>query len=148
MTRQTDILNDDRGSALVEFALFLTFLVPVFTGVVDYSFFIQKRMQIQNAAAAAAAYGAVPGNWSNTSGMQTIATTVVKGVANFSSNASDLYVCTPGGASVASTYTCSGGVTPFEYVVVTTSGTVPAALNFPGIPANLAMSSTVSLRVQ
>src|SRR5439155_27059778 len=46
--------QETRGAAAVEFALWLTMLaIPIFT-VIDVSFYVQEKMQVQNAAQAAA----------------------------------------------------------------------------------------------
>jgi len=126
-------LTEDRGSALLEFALFASALTLIFVGMADYSFAIHEAMQIQEAASAGAAWGTIPGNESNTAGMQSAATSAATGVPGFSVTATNLWICTPGGASVSSTTICTGGVTPYKYVVVKTSGSVPKPLSFPGI---------------
>lgn len=143
-------LAEDRGSALLEFALFLSPLILILVGIADYSFAIHEAMQVQQAAAAGAAWGSIPGNESNTAGMQTAATNAATGVPGFSVNATNLWTCTPGGASVSSTALCTSGgttYTPLKYVVVKTSGTVPRPLSFPGISSNGTLNGSASFRV-
>jgi Flp pilus assembly protein TadG len=132
--------SNEQGSAMVEFAVFLSLLVTVLVGMVDYTFAIHEAMQVQEAAHAGAAWGAIPGNEANLAGMKTAATNAAYGVNGFSVTATNLWTCSAGGSSVPSTSTCSTGFTPWKYVVVKTTGTVPATLHFPGITPN----STVS----
>jgi Flp pilus assembly protein TadG len=141
------LLADDRGSALVEFALFLSVIILLLVGVADYSFAIHEAMQVQEAASAGAAWGAIPGNESNTSGMQSAAASAATGVPGFTVNASNLWTCTPGGAAVTSSTLCTGGVAPYKYVVVKTSGTVPTPLSFPGISSNKILYGSATFRV-
>lgn len=140
-------LDDESGSALVEFAAFLSLLVLIFVGVVDYSMEIQQAMQVQEAATAGASYGAIPGNESDLTGMQTAAATAAPGVHGFSATATNLWTCTAGGASVSSGTMCTGSVTPYKYVVVKTTATVPVLLAYPGMPANLALHGSATFRV-
>jgi hypothetical protein len=113
---------------------------------VDYGLMIQQAMQVTEAAAAGAAYGAIPGNLKNFSGMQTAATNTASGVSGFSVTATNVFTCTPGGASVASSATCSGYGTPIEYVQVQTSATVNPLLSWVGISSRT-LTATASFRV-
>jgi Flp pilus assembly protein TadG len=140
-------LDDESGSALVEFAAFLALLVLIFVGVVDYSMEIQQAMQVQEAATAGASYGAIPGNESDLVGMKAAAVSAAPGVHGFSANATNLWTCSPGGASVTSSTMCPGSVTPSKYVVVTTAATVPVMLAYVGMPANLALHGSATFRV-
>ncbi len=142
------VLREESGSALVEFAVFVSVLVLIFLGVADYAFFIKAKMELQDAVASAAAYGSVPGNESNFSGMRTVATNQIQGVSGVTVTATNTYACSPGGTSVTSTTLCTGNVTPYKYVVVTASATVPRSFVYPGIPASLVMTATASYRVQ
>ncbi len=140
-------LQDEDGGTLIEFAMFAGLLVFIFMGVVDYSFYIKEEMELVDGAASAAAYGAVPGNESNLSAIAQVANNQIQGVPGYSVTATNVWTCTPGGASVASTSTCSGGVTPYKYVVVTASGTLPPSFKYPGLTSDLVLSATSSYRV-
>lgn len=146
--RTVKFLRDESGTALIEFSLFLSILVLVFVGVVDYALEIQQAMQVTEAAGAGAAFGAVPGNQKNFTGMQAAATSSAPGVNGFSVTAADIFTCTPGGAVVLSSASCTGYGTPIEYVQVKTSATVPALLAYVGMPASLALKGTATYRVQ
>jgi Flp pilus assembly protein TadG len=136
----------ESGSILVEFAVSLSVLTLVFIGVADYALMIQQALLVTGAAAAGAAYGVIPGNQTNLSGMQTAARNTASGVSGFSVTATDVFTCTPGGASVSSSSTCSGYGTPIEYVQVTTSATVNPLLSWTGISAST-LTGTASFRV-
>jgi len=52
--QRRNFLGDARGAAAVEFAIWLTMLLAPIMSVVDIGFFIHERMQLENAAHAAA----------------------------------------------------------------------------------------------
>ncbi len=139
--------EDECGSALVEFALFLSFLVLILVGVVDYGMEIQQAMQVTEAATAGAEFGEIPGNQQNLSGMQAAATSAASGVHGFTVTAVDAFTCTPGGVSVSRSTTCSGYGTPIEYVQVNTTATVPTLMVYIGMPSSLTLNGSASFRV-
>jgi Flp pilus assembly protein TadG len=141
------LLRCERGVAMIEFALFLPILAFLFVGVVDYALEIQQTLQIQEAASAGAAYGAIPGNQKSVTGMQTAAQNAASGVSGFSATASDIFACSPGGTAVTSATSCSGYGTPIEYVQVKTSATIPALLAYPGMPSSLTLHGSATYRV-
>jgi Flp pilus assembly protein TadG len=136
----------ESGSVLVEFAVSLSVLTLVFMGIADYGLMIQQAMLVTEAATAGAAYGVIPGNQSNLSGMETAARNTASGVSGFNVVAVDVFTCTPGGASVSSSASCTGYGTPIEYVQVTTSATVNPLLSWAGI-SSTAVTGTASFRV-
>jgi len=141
------LVESESGSALVEFAVFLSVLTLLFVGIVDYGLEIQQAMQVQEAASAGASYGEIPGNVKNLTGMEAAATSAAPGVHGFSVTAVDIFSCTPGGAAVLSSATCSGYGTPIEYVQVKTSATVPTLLAYVGMPSSLALKGSATFRV-
>jgi Flp pilus assembly protein TadG len=147
MKPASHFIRSERGTALIEFALFLPILVFLLLGMVDYSIYIQQLMQLQDAAAGAAAFGAVPGNESNLTAIQSTAVALAPYINGVTATASNLWTCTPGGGSVTSATMCTGSVTPYKYVVVTVTGTVPRALSYPGIPNGLTMIGKATFRL-
>jgi Flp pilus assembly protein TadG len=145
--------SSEDGSILVEFALVLTPLILILACMVNYALWIQKEMQIQDAASAAAAAGAVPGAASNHLAMQYTAAYIVTGspynynTPAFTATATDFYVCTPGGSHVTATTSCSG-TTPFHYVQVVTSATMPSLLGFRGIASSMNLVGQATYRVE
>jgi len=141
----------EEGSALVEFALVSVLMIIMLTGIVDYGLFILANLQLQEDAVSAAAYGSVPGSQSNSGAMQFFATYNASSYAlplsNFGVTTTNYYSCTPGGATVSATASCSGG-TPNEYVKVVTQGTFTNVISWPGIPSQLTLYGTAIYRVR
>jgi len=140
------LLQASDGSALVEFAVCLPILSMLFVACVDYALMVQEEIQVQDAATAGAAYGAMPSNQSDLTGMQNAATNAAPGVSGFNAVASKIYSCSPGGTAVTSTTTCSGYGTPIEYVQVHTTATAPPLLAYSGI-SSLSLQGYATFRV-
>lgn len=140
-------LHDDHGNALIELALILPLFCLILLGTVNYSLRIQQAMQVTSAATAGAAYGLIPGNQADLTGMQNAATSAASGVANMTVTASQLWTCAPGGSSVLSSSTCSSYGTPIQYVQVHTSASVPALFAWPGLSSAMTVQQTVTYRV-
>jgi Flp pilus assembly protein TadG len=136
-----------RGSAMVELAVFLSLAVLLFMGIVDYGLELQQAMQVQEAAAAGASFGAIPGNESNLTGMKAAAASAAPNVSGLTVTATNVWTCSAGGASVASTSLCAGSVTPYKYVVVTTSANVPVLLLYAALPSALALHGKATYQV-
>jgi Flp pilus assembly protein TadG len=151
MAYRWKFLRADRGNALVELAVMLPGMLMTVFFISDTAIWVQRAMQVQSAAAAGAAYGAVPGNSSNHTGMVQIAnyaaTGSTSGATGFSAVATDFYTCSPGGSTVTATTSCSTGA-PFHYVKVTTSATVSSIVKFTGIPTTLTMPAAAIFRVE
>jgi Flp pilus assembly protein TadG len=141
------LLSSDSGNALVEFALILPIFTFIVLGVVNYSFRIQSGMQLAEAANAGAAFGSIPGNVANITGMQNAAKAAAPDIAGLTAIANQVWTCMPGGTQVASSSTCSGYGTPIQYVEVTTSASVPALFSWPGLSSPLTLTQTVYFRV-
>jgi Flp pilus assembly protein TadG len=144
-----DFCHSDDGSALVEFAVCVTVLVLLLVGIADYALLIQQAMQVSEAAAAGASYGAIPGNSKDTAGMQTAAQNAASGLSGFAATAADIFTCSPGGTAVTSSTICTGYGTPIEYVQVKTSATVYPLLKYTGISSSsIPLKATATYRVQ
>ncbi len=144
--------RSEDGSILIEFALVLTPLVLILACVVDYALWIQRAMLVQDAAAAAAAYGAMPGKVANTSQITSlanyIATGSTAGAAWFTVNPpTDFYTCSPGGSHVTATTSCPTGA-PYHYVQVTTSVSPNALLGSHWMPSSLTLNGAATYRVE
>jgi Flp pilus assembly protein TadG len=123
-------------------------LVMAFGGLADYALIIQQAMLLTQAAAAAAAYGAITGNNGDLTGMQAAAQNTASGLTGMTVTASNIYSCTAGGAQVSSTASCPQYGTPIKYVRVQTSATAQPLLGFPGLPSTLTLHSSAYYRVQ
>ena len=100
-----------------------------------------------DAAIAGAEYGAVPGNESNLTGIQSYTVALAPYVKGVTATATNVWACTPGGTSVASTSLCTGNVTPNKYLIVKTSATVNRMMAYPGIPATANLKGSATIRV-
>jgi len=140
----------ERGAALLELAICLPMMTVIFTGIVDYALLIQDQMTISKAAAAGAAFGSIHGNEDNLTGMQNAAANAAVGVSGFSAVASDVYTCSPGGATVSSESSCSGYGTPIKYVQIVATGNSPSlvAASLLNLPSTVTLQSTTYFRVR
>jgi Flp pilus assembly protein TadG len=149
------LLKQETAQSLIEFALVAPLFILVLAGIVDYSIYIHQEMELTEAAAAAATYGTIPGKqvpsrWTaSIASMQSLALSMAPDVQGATAVASYFYTCTPGGAHVASTSTCtrSNYTTPLMYVTVQTSASVPAALKWVGLASSLSLGATATYRV-
>jgi Flp pilus assembly protein TadG len=141
----------EEGDALIELAAALPILLLIICYMVDGALWIQQGMQLQAAASAGAAYGAIPGNSGNHSTMVQLAnydaTGNLNGVTGFTAAATDFYSCTPGGTTVTATTICASGA-PYHYVKVTTSYTSNGLISLPGIPSSMSPSAVAIYRVE
>ena len=117
-------------------------------GVIDFGLATQQAMVVSEAAYAGAQYGAIAGNSTNFAGMQTIATNSAKGISGFTVTASEWCACSPGGASVSCSSTCSSYGAPVAYVQVITKATASLLFRFTGIPLTVPLQGVCVLRVQ
>jgi len=155
------LCRSEDGSILIEFALILTPMILILASMVDYALWIQKEMQFQEAASAAAAYGAIPGKIPESTAvtnatldqMNALAMYVATGSSTTTNSAAftvtptTFYACTPGGAHVASTTTCASGA-PFHYVQVTTTGTMDSLMKFRWIPSSMTLHGSATYRIE
>ncbi len=143
--------KSEEGSSLIELAACLPLLLLIVFSLVDYAFYIQKAIRLQDAVSAAAAYGTMPGNTTNSSSMVQVAnynaTGSFTGATGFTASATNFYTCTPGGSQVTATTNCSGGA-PLHYVQVTGSIAAPSLVLVPGIPTSRTLNATAIYRVE
>jgi Flp pilus assembly protein TadG len=148
-------LHAEKGSALVEFALIVPSMLIILSGIFDYAIFFQAKIQVQDQAEAGAAFGAIPGNQNNLSGMQFWATYNqqsgggLSAASSYQATATNIFTCTPGGASVSYNTLCAGNPagTPIEYVQVKTQAVYKSILICPGIPSKLTLIGQAVYRV-
>jgi Flp pilus assembly protein TadG len=144
------LLREESGSILVEVAVYMSLFVLILVGIVDYCFLIEARMQVQEAAAAGAQYGTIPGKYNDFTGMEAAATaSVTTKIAPYMSQpvAVNIYACSPGGSAVSRTATCSDGGTPLMFVQVTTSITQTPVMRYTGISSSYTMTGFASYEV-
>ncbi len=132
----------------MELALIFLFLMLLLLGMIDFGLATQQAMVVNEAAYAGAEYGAMSGNSSDFTGMQTIATNSAKGVSGFTASASKWCACSPGGASVSCASSCGSYGTPVAYVQVITTATASMLFKYSGIPLTVPLRGVCVLRVQ
>lgn len=140
------LVDAEEGSALIEFAVFLSVMILLLLASVDYAVLIVYKMELQEAATGAAEYGAIPGNESNLTTIQSYARNLAPYVRGVSATATNVWMCTPGGASVAGTASCNG-TTPYKYVTVTTSASLPRVVVYSGLAASTTLQGFAQIRV-
>jgi Flp pilus assembly protein TadG len=143
--------KSEEGSSLIELAVLLPVLLLISFSIFDYAFWLQKAIRLQEAAEAGAAYGAIPGNATDTAGMTQAAnfsaTGSRSGTSGFVATPTTFYTCSPGGTQVTLQTSCSGRV-PFHYVQVTTSMTSTATVGYSLLPSSVKLTGRASLRVE
>jgi Flp pilus assembly protein TadG len=143
---RTRLSEDQRGSVLVEFALYSSFWVLMLFGIADYALFIAEAITVQNAAQTGASWGAAAGDESAGSVMTAMATTEAQGLPNFQVSETLFYTCTAGGAVVTAVTACPSGIAPMRYITVTTSATATPVLKFSGV-STMTLTGSATLRV-
>jgi Flp pilus assembly protein TadG len=143
--------ESEDASSILELALILPPALLIACAIFNYAFWIQKAIRLQEAAAAGAAYGAIPGNASNSTGMiqaaNYSATGSPTGGSGVTVTATNFYACTPGGTQVTVDTSCPSGAA-FHYVQVTASTTASATVRNALLPSSLALTGIATLRVE
>lgn len=147
--------HGQRGMALVELAIVTPLLMLLLVGIIEVGRFAYFSILVGNAAQAGAQYGA--GSLTNAldvSGMQTAALNDgqnIPGLTAASPAPSSFCQCYNG--TTATTLSCSQTSCPLAgyhrnvYVQVTTHGTFAPLFRYPGLPAGLTVTRTVTMRV-
>jgi Flp pilus assembly protein TadG len=144
MLRRRKIAPAQSGQTIVELALLLPLLLLLVVGVTEIGRYAYYDILVANAARAGAAYGA-------------------QGLAQAADNAGiteaahrdglTTLTITPiqqCGCSAAGLGGCPSGAvcpTPLVYIEVTASENFTSLFSYPGLPANLTLTSTVKMRV-
>ncbi|HYU79380.1 MAG TPA: TadE/TadG family type IV pilus assembly protein [Vicinamibacterales bacterium] len=142
------------GSAIIELAFSLPFLVVLLVGTIDFGRVFYAAMTVTHAARAGVAYGTQDGKSNDTTGMQNAAAAAATDVAGFSSTAVRLCACyttaippTPNPpTNAACTATCTGS--RWIYVQVTASKTFTTLVTWPGVPSSVTIQRVAKMRTQ
>jgi Flp pilus assembly protein TadG len=138
--------GDERGSATVEVAILTPLLFILVIGAADFARIYSARMSVVGAAEAGAQYGArskvTSGDFS---GIEQAAREAAKG-RSVEAHAKRLCQCN--GAAVTCTSTCNAGSAPEVYVEVKATTSFKTALVYPGMPHNVPLGHTATVRVQ
>lgn len=141
--------NDRAGTISLEFAVFAPTLVLMLVCTLDIGMGIYRKMQVQNAAQAGAAYAVLHGF--TTSSIQNAVTsaTSFSGV-NASPAPSEFCGCATNSGVTAAvcSSTCSGGASPGTYVSVSAQATYNTLLPYPVVPNSYTFSAQSTVRIQ
>lgn len=135
------IRRNEKGSAMLEFALGMPLLMLFLFGTADFGRLFYYSIEVANAAAAGAVYGSLnSGNMTDTTGIsnaakndapEILSLTVASSQVCQDSNSNNV-PCTTSGA--------------YQYAKVTTSYTFQTLFSYPLIPSSVSLSRTVMMR--
>ena len=137
--------GNNRGSSIVEFALFIPWYVFLFVGAFDFGFYSYSLIATQNAARVAGMYCST--STSRAASCGNACGYVLDQLRSLPNVGSGLSVCTT--APVVVTTTSSTGPDSATAAQVTVVYTTPQLIPIPGlIPGQLTISRTAWFRVQ
>lgn len=141
-------LGNQEGSAAVEFAISLPFLILLAIGVADFGRLYIVALATASAARAGAQYGAqLPGTTGDAAGIEQAARADAGNIGLQSVTSTQICKCSDG-TTPACTGTCAGYGVPQVFVRVSTTNTVSFAFRYPGLAQSVPVVRTVTLRVQ
>ena len=134
------------GTAAIEFALAMPFLLVLVLGVVELGYSTYQAMRVADAAEAGAVYASKYGF--DAAGIEAAVTGATGPAATITSPAPFQFCGCPGSAGVTTvdcSTTCTDGSTPGVYIQVNASMTRESILPYPdlGLPTTLTAQSTV-----
>jgi Flp pilus assembly protein TadG len=138
-----------RGAVSVEFVIFTLTLVLMLVCTLDLGTGIYRKMQVQNAAQAGAAYAVLHGFTANSIQNAVTSATNFAGVSA-SPAPNEFCGCASSSGVTAATCasTCSGGSSPGTYVTVSAQATYTTLLPYPVVPNNYTLSAQSTVRIQ
>src|SRR5258706_2612616 len=138
--------KNQRGSALIEFALCSVLLLMITCGTTEFARMITLETKATGAAEAGTQYGALsPAHWSDFTGMQTAALNDIPNASGATVTAVQKCYCTLGGDPVTCPADCG---TPYTYVQVKVTIPYTPVFAYPMIPSTTSLSSVSTVRVQ
>jgi Flp pilus assembly protein TadG len=138
-----------RGAISVEFAIFAPALVLLLVSVLDLGMGVYRKMQVQNAAQAGAAYAVLHGF--TVSSIQDAVTSATSFSSVSASPAPSKFCGCASNSGVATATcgsTCSGGSSPGTYVTVSAQGTYNTLLPYPMVPNSYTLTAQSTVRLQ
>lgn len=141
----------EAGTSLVEFALVAPVLIALLVGLIDVGRYMYFGILSEHAARAAVQYGSQNlRTASDSAGMVAAAMADGQNLSNWTQTTGGItaiHTCSVSGAPAT---TCASGAPTagtVYYVSVTVNGTFKALFNYPGIPNNVPISATATMRV-
>ncbi len=149
------IFRNDRGGAMIEFALTFPLLLLLCLGATDFGRLFFNAVTVANAAATGAFYGAQNNvNFSRYSTMANRVTEDAKNLENVTANATSFCECpgsppTPISCSQATNrLACGDYGYPRAYVRTNVTHTFRTIVGYPGIPNQTSLDRSAFMRVQ
>ncbi|MBV8066350.1 MAG: pilus assembly protein [Candidatus Eremiobacteraeota bacterium] len=141
------LLRADSGASMVEFAILAPVLILMLIGLIEVGRYTYFAILAGNAARAGVQYGAQSTTYAlDNTGMQNAALQDAQNLSQWSATAT--HFCTLNGASASCP---AAGATPppgmLYYVQVKINGTFQPMMAYPGIPKNVPIGSTATMRV-
>jgi len=137
------------GIAATEFAIFAPMLVVAMIGVADLGMGIHRKMQVQNAAQAGAAYAMVNGFSANSITSSVLNATSFAGI---SAEPAPTWSCgcpsSVGTTGASCNSTCADGTVAGVYVTVSAQGTYNTLVPYPGLTSTFNFTSQSTVRIQ
>jgi Flp pilus assembly protein TadG len=140
-----------RGAALIEFALTTPLLMLILIGLIEIGRFAYFSILVGNAAHAGAFYGSQ--NIQTASNTTAIENAVLNDGQNVTglraSPAPTIFIQCWNGTTATSTTasTCTGGAHAVEYLQVGATGRFNAMFDWPGLPRQMNLTRTATMRV-
>ena len=140
--------RSERGTALIEFAVVLPFLVLFVIGAAEFGRVYFAAITAGNAARAGAQYGAQnvvrSGDFAGMTAAAQNEAADIGGVSNFPSR----FCRCPDGSAASCIGTCVDYGPPEVFVKDSVVKTVTFLLKYPGLPSSVTVRRTVTFRVQ
>ncbi len=137
--------KDESGSALIEIALLIPFIVMLLLGAMDFGRAWYVKLEVDAAAQAGALYGVQ--SPSDISGMNAAALLDAPDILSLQATSTYGSECSDGTSPVplaVTTPTCSANST--DYVQVTTTATYKTLLTYPGFAPSISMTGVSRMR--
>ena len=136
-----------RGQSLLEVAFVVPVLLLLMVGLIEIGRFAYYSVLVSNAAHAGAQYGAQSLITSgDVNGIQQAAKNDGQ-IPGITMTVTSIQLCGCTSPALGGCPSGGGCANPLVYVQVTASETVSSMFSYPGIPASIALSSTVKMRV-
>ena len=139
-----------RGSAILEAGLLLPVLIFMTCGAMDFARVFYAGIVVESAARAGVQSGSFSVGNDDAVKMNDAAVndSSGQGLTGVTASSRTFCSCVNSTAEVGCNTSCSGGATPGGYVETTAAYTFNPIVPYPGVPRNIAISSTAKFRVQ
>ncbi len=142
--------QSESGVAAVEFALIAPFLALLLIGIVDFGLYLNKRMQIEDTARAAAQYVAQGGSADSVQDDVLLISPVVSEDPDDPTLAMEMETmceCADGVEVSCDTGTCDSGDYVRHFYTVSIQKEYQTLFSYPGVPENLTLRGHARLQV-